>query len=279
MGIVARTKILIPKSELFRLYVTERQSPRKIGERYGCDAITVRTRLKDAGIPLKSKSAAQTRYARRSFDGSNIEKAYLLGFKYGDLNAYVPSGASETIVVRSHTTHEAQVALFTQMFAQYGKVTTSRNAKSIQSTCYLDTSFSFLLGKYPKNIRDWLLADEQLLWAFTGGYVDAEGTFGLNQGKGRFKIDAYDAEILADLHQLFLLHGLRSKSRIIARKGENDYGWEWEKDVWRVSVNEAASLEKLIALLVPHLKHRKRILDAKKVLTNIRQRRKNGTIP
>ncbi len=275
---MGRAKILIPEDELRRLYVTERLSPQKIGAQYGCDGVTVRTRLKEAGITLKSKSAAQTRYPRRSFDGSNAEKAYLLGFKYGDLNAYIPKGASETIVVRSHTTHEIQVRLFESLFEKYGKVTLSRNVRSIQTTCYLDMSFSFLLGKYPESIRRWLLSRERLLWAFTAGYIDAEGTFGLNQGRGRFKIDAYDADILADIHALFLRYGLRSKSRVIARKGENDYGWEWKEDVWRVSINEAQSLEKLVTLLLPHLRHAKRIEDAQIVLANIRKRRKNGTI-
>lgn len=144
--------------------------------------------------------------------------------------------------------------------------------------CYLNNSFSFLLGKYPSEIRHWLSRDEKLLWAFAAGYIDAEGTFGLNQGKGRFKIDAYDYAILVDLQAFFLRNGVDAKFHIIAHKGNNDYGWVWKQDVWRISVNRAQSLEFLIDSLKPFLLHEKRISDARIVLKNIQQRRKNGTI-
>lgn len=275
---MGRAKILIPKSQLERLYVDKKWSPAKIAARNNCTASTVRNRLIETGIPLKTKSAAQTKYAKRDFNGSDTDKAYMLGFKYGDLNAYIPRGRSETVVVRCHTTQEVQERLFKRLFGQYGKITSSRNSRSVHMNCYLNQSFSFLLGKYPPSMRRWLSSNETLLWAFAAGYVDAEGTFGLNQGKGRFKIDAYDRLILADVHSLFLRAGIRSKFRIINRKGENDYGWLWKEDVWRVSVNEAKSLELLIEHLTPFLLHRKRILDARIVSKNILQRRKHGTI-
>ena len=275
---MGRTKIVLPVDELRRLYLHEGWSPAKIGTLFDCNSITVRTRLIESGIQLKSKSAAQTKYPRKDFSGSDVEKAYMLGFRYGDLNVYKPQGASETIVVRSHSTHETQGDLFKNLFAQYGTITVSIGKRSVQMNCYLNTSFSFLLNKYPKEIRSWLNADESIYWAFTAGYVDAEGTFGLNQGKGRFKIDAYDYAILSDIHALFRRHGLNSRFRIIARKGENDYGWEWKHDLWRISVNEAGSLERLIGLLQPYLRHRKRAADANMVLQNIASRRLNGTI-
>lgn len=275
---MARAKIPIEKKKLELLYLKKNLSPAKIATRYGCTAITVRNRLIEAGVPLKTKSAAQNRYPKRDFSGSNVEKAYMLGFRYGDLNVYVPKGASETVVVRCHTTHAVQEILFQRIFSRYGTITISRNVRSAHLNCYLNNSFAFLLGKYPSSIRNWLFKDQQLLWAFAAGYIDAEGTFGLNQGRGRFKIDAYDATILADLHKLFLQAGIRSKSRVIARKGHNDYGWTWKQNVWRVSVNEAASLELLISRLKPFLLHRRRVSDARKVIQNILQRRKNGTI-
>lgn len=202
----------------------------------------------------------------------------MLGFRYGDLNVYKPPGASETIVVRSHSTLSVQGDLFKSLFCRYGTITVSENARSIQMTCYLNTTFSFLLTKYPAEMRTWLSSSEVLLWAFAAGYIDAEGTFGLNQGRGRFKIDAYDYEILSDLNALLLRHGLNSKFRIIAKKGENDYGWVWKENVWRLSVNEAGSLERLIGYLKPYLLHKKRSADANMVLQNIKTRRLHGTI-
>jgi len=273
-----RSKILVPIEALQSLYLEQGLSPAAIARIHGCTSVTIRARLLEAGIPLRSKSAAQNRYAKYDFNGSEVAKAYMLGFRYGDLNVFQPKGASQTIVVRSHTTHQCQEFLFTELFGDFGKITTSRNNRTIHSNAYLNMSFSFLLGKYNGTVRKWLHESNQRLRSFAAGYIDAEGTFGLNQGKGRFKMDAYDQDILSDLHDFFVREGVRSKMRIIARKGENDYGWVWKKDLWRVSVNEAGSLEKFIQSLSPYLRHQKRIADVGIVLSNINQRRKNGTI-
>lgn len=275
---MGRTKILIPEAELRHLYEDERLSPAKIAQKFNCTSITIRSRLIEAGIPLKTKSAAQTKYPKYDFDGTDLEKAYILGFRYGDLNVYQPAGASETIVVRSHSTHLVQGDLFKRLFERYGTITVHANERSTQMNCYLNSSFSFLLNKYPREMRSWLSSNEAFLWAFAAGYSDAEGTFGLNQGKGRYKIDSYDFEILSDIHSLLARNDIRTTFRVIAKKGENDYGWIWKEDLWRLSVNEAGSLERLISNLKPFSLHKKRVKDANMVLQNIATRRHNGTI-
>lgn len=275
---MGREKITIPLDELTDLYHGELWSPARIAVRYGCTPSKVRNRLLEAGVELKSKSKAQSRYAKYDFDGSSTEKAYMLGFRYGDLNVYKPKGRSEIIVVRSHSTHTAQGDLFKSLFERYGNITVSSNTRSVQMNCYLNASFNFLLTKYPLEIRDWVTSDETVHWAFAAGYIDAEATFGLNQGRGRFKIDAYDHSILTDLHALFVSCGINSKFRVIAKKGDNDYGWIWKEDLWRLGVNEARSLEVLIKRLQPFMQHRKRIADARIVLQNVekRQKKKNA---
>jgi len=275
---MGRAKIIIPKDELRRLYEKEKWSPCKIADRYRCDAVTVRTRLIEAGIPLKTKSAAQTKYPRSDYDGTDDDKSYMLGFRYGDLNAYMPKGRSETIVVRSHSTIQEQCDVFSDLFKKYGSIVISRNKNKIQMTCYLNTTFTFLLDKYPPSMRQWIASNPKRMSAFSAGYVDAEGTFGINQGKGRFKVDSYDYQILLDMHAFLCKQSLNVKLRRIALKGENDYGWLWKEDVWRLEINEAASLEQLIDILQPHMRHGKRIADSEKVLQNIAQRRHNGSI-
>lgn len=275
---MSRQKIHIPKDELVHLYLNENWSPARIGKRFGCNSVTVRSRIREAEIPLKTKSAAQMRYLKYDFSGSDIEKAYLLGFRYGDLNVYKPKGASETIVIRSHSTLTEQGDLFKEIFHSYGKITVSEGKQSTQMTCYTNTSFTFLLDKYPKHIQLWLQEEAAREWAFAAGYIDAEGTFGVYNKRARFKIDSYDYAILLDLHQLFLRYGIGSKFRAIAREGTNDYGWIWKHDVWRISVNNAHSTELLIKNLQPYLRHRKRATDAAKALKNIIERRVYGSI-
>lgn len=271
-------KKLLPMKEVERLYRKEGLSPHKIALLYGCTSVTVRTRLIEAGVALKTKSVAQTKYPRQPYSGTDIDKAYMLGFRYGDLNVYQPTGKSETIVVRSHSTHKAQCELFTELFSEYGTITTSQNALKVQMTCYLDLSFSFLLTKYPSAMREWVLASSKKTNSFIAGYVDAEGTFGLNQGKGRFKIDSYDYQILSDIHDSFINSGLNSKFRKIATKGEDDYGWIWKEDLWRVGINKASSLEKLIQEIGPYMRHKKRIADSAIVMQNVAKRRLHGSI-
>lgn len=275
---MGRTKIIVPTEALRDLYLNKNWSPKRIGARFNCDGITIRSRLKEAGIAFKSKSAAQTRYFKKDFNGSDTERAYMLGFRYGDLNVYRPQTTSEIFVVRCHSTHLAQEVVFKKMFGKYGKVTYSRNIRSTHMSCYVNASFGFLLQKYNPLERDWLAAADNRMLAFIAGYIDAEGTFGLNQGKGRFKIDAYDVAILEDMHAFLVRNAIRSKFRMILGKGVTKWGQPWRADLWRLEVNEALSLEKLIRAILPYCLHKKRVNDAKIVLRNIRNRRKHGTI-
>lgn len=268
----------IPVEELSNLYIHKKWSQQKIADKYSCSVTTIHNRLREGGIPFRSKSAAQNKYPKFDFNGTDVEKAYILGFRYGDLNVYQPTGASETIVVRSHSTHEVQCTLFRSLFDKYGHITRSQKENRIQLTCYLNNSFSFLLTKFPENIQKWIRLREDVGWAFAAGYIDAEGTFGLNQKKGRFKVDSYDYKILEAIHNLLIKWGVNSKFYKIANKGDNDYGWVWKEDLWRISVNEANSLETLISYLLPYVRHEKRKNDANMVLQNIRTRRLNGTI-
>lgn len=271
-------KVHVPRSALHGLYLARNWSPEKIARRYKCTSVTIRHRLIEAGIPLKSKSRAHTRYARHDFSGSATEKAYMLGFRYGDLNVYQPPGSSETIVVRCHTTHRDQESVFTRIFSRYGAITSSRNDYSVHLNCYVNRSFVFLLDKYNRLVAEWLHCREERMWAFVAGYTDAEGNFLINQGRGRFKIDSYDFSILSDVHGFLSERGVRSTFRMIAREGERKYGTTWNRDLWRLNVNQAASLEVFIRNILPFLLHRKRIKDARAAARNIVNRRAYGTI-
>lgn len=278
---MGRKKIVILKEVLSDLYHSKRYSPARIGRIYNCDGVTVRSRLKELHIPLRTPSQARTRYKRVDFDGSDDEKAYIIGFRTGDLNVYVPRGASETVIVRCHTTVKVQNDLFVKLFEKYGKVTVSvaQNGRNMNANCYLNKSFSFLLPKYNDTTRVWLSKDDLRMRAFVAGYIDAEGSFRMNQGKARFKIDSYDIEVLRDTNIFLNALKITTKFRPIGRRGDsNGQGGLWKHDLWRLTINEASSLEKCIRELLPYLRHKNRIHDAKESLRNIKQRRHNGTI-
>lgn len=277
---MSRLKIAIPKEIIEKFYKDKNLSLNKIALRYSCSPRTIANRIKEFEIPVKSGSQSRTRYKKFDFDGDDNKKAYLIGFRLGDLNVYIPSHkGSETIVIRCHSTINEQIQLVKKLFIKYGKITISKskNKQDIHINCFLNKSFNFLLPKYNNDIRRWL-NKSLTMPCFIAGYTDAEGSFGINQGKGRFKIDSYDFKILKDINNFLNKMNISTKFRLIAKKGDRRNYGKWNNNLWRLNINKVYSLENFTKLIFPFMKHQNRINDAKIVLENIKQRRKNGTV-
>src|SRR5438309_479957 len=60
------------------------------------------------------------KYERKPFDGTDEDKAYLLGLRRGDLSVSRPFG--DAIRVSTNSTHPAMAELFTKLFSPYGHV-------------------------------------------------------------------------------------------------------------------------------------------------------------
>lgn len=282
LKLMGRVKIIINKGLLHKLYRKQNLSPYKIGDVLGCSFSTVTNRLKEYGIPLKSPAFARMRYQKFNFDNNMISKAYMVGFRLGDLNVYKPSEKSETIVVRCHTTQKVQIKVIDSLFKKFGKVSISfRSPNHYTVNCFLNNSFDFLLSK-GKLSWDWVTKDCISGAPFIAGYTDAEGNFILNQNRARFKIDSYDFEILEWISNYLTQQCISNKFRKIFNEGDKQIirgvTAIYKKDVWRLNVNEAPSLFKFISSIMPYLRHDTRIKDAQKCLRNINQRRTNGTI-
>lgn len=278
---MGRVKILLSKEKLYDLYHTQNKSPYFIGKLYGCSFSTVTNRLREHGIHGKSPSLARNRYKKFDFSGDLLEKAYLIGFRLGDLAASKTNPGAETVVVRLHTTHDVQIYLFKKLFKKYGEVVSYKSPvnPSTNVNAYLNRSFEFLLPKHDL-VEEWIIANKKYFCSFAAGYIDAEGTFGVYQGRARFKMDAYDKEILFQIHAWLDRNNIPNKFFQIAKQGDYvKYGnYYFKKEVWRVNVNEAGALLKFIDLINPYIKHKKRRKDMEKNLKNIGQRKLNGTI-
>ena len=272
-------KIAIRKTLLKRLYIAKGMSTYKIGDYLGCSASTVESRLEEFGIPKKSASLARMRYAKKDFKGLPTYRAYMIGFRMGDLNVYQTSPHAETVVVRCHTTQQEQVEVLEGLFAKFGKVSTSQNGGHYHVNCFLNRSFSFLMAKDKSVFGALENSDEQA--AFTAGYTDAEGNFIINQGRARFKIDSYDKEVL-DFIAVFLSQtGVSFKLRRISNAGDTQYirgvPALYPQDLWRLNINEGRALLRFVEMLKPFLRHRTRIRDMKKCEVNITRRIHHGT--
>src|SRR3989344_4897429 len=189
---MGRKKIIISSKKLEDLYIHKSLSTIKIVEIYKCSFSTIANRLSEYGISLKSPALARTRYPKNDFDGNKITKAYMIGFRIGDLNVYKPSERSETMVVRCHTTKKYQVKVLQSLFNKFGRVSVSfKKPSHFTVNCFLNRSFDFLLSKN-ENSWKWLKKYPRICRGFIAGYTDAEGNFIINQGRARFKIDSYD---------------------------------------------------------------------------------------
>lgn len=258
-----RTKIQFKKEELNDLYWNQNFSPYKIGDMFGCSFSTITNRLKEFGIPFKSHSTARQKYPKQNFSGNLCEKAYILGFRIGDLNVYKTSESSEYIVARCHTTSIDQINLIKGLFEKYGKVTISQSG---QINCHLNNSFNFLLDKYGKYEE---MECKEEFFSFVAGYLDAEGYFGINQGRARMKVDSYDSEVLIWVSKRLELFGIRNKLKVISIcETKRSFG----KELWRINVNWAMDLLNLIQYLKPYARHGKRIKQIKLCEDNIRGR-------
>jgi len=269
---MGRAKIKILESVLRKLYLKQKLNPQEIAGKLNCNFETVRNRLKEYKIPLRDPSVARMRYKKNDYNGELKRKAYMIGFRMGDLNIYSPGKTSQTVVARCHTTQREQIYVIRTLFEKYGKVTVSSNRGHLHANCFLNNSFSFLL---PKNNSAWKWVKEDYHWSkhFIAGYVDAEGNFILNQGRARFKLDSYDVSILKWMSRWLTQNGIHNKFRRIYKKGDVWNGKSpLNEDLWRLNINDKSSLIMFIGIMLPIFLHKIRISDAKKCLANIFKR-------
>ncbi len=267
-----RAKVRISKERLRLLYHRKNLTPVKIGRIFGCHAITIRNRLKEYKIPFKDPAFARIRSKRKDFNNILTNKAYMIGFRIGDLNVYRPSEKSQTIVVRCHTTQIEQIDIIKFLFKGFGKITTSFNNGHYHINCFLNETFGFLLSK-SNEAWSWLKNSDELVPYFIAGYVDAEANFILNQGRARFKIDSYDVDILTFISEWLVSKGISTRFRRIYKKGDIWKGnFPLNKDLWRLNINDMVSLLKFINLILPWIRHKKRRADMIICLKNIKNR-------
>ncbi|MDZ7611868.1 MAG: hypothetical protein U5L10_03835 [Candidatus Moranbacteria bacterium] len=273
-----RRKIIIPKKELKRLYYKEKKSKYKIGAIYGCSFKTVLNRMRECGMKPLPRSVIQSKYEKKDFSGNKLEKAYILGFRVGDLNVYKTTEESKVIVARCNTTMTEQAELLEKIFSKYGKVSYNKKGKEAYSVnCFLNDSFDFLLPK-SCDVEDWITLKNNYSASFASGYIDAEGNIGVYDGRARFKIDSYDREIIHWMYKWFVKNDIICpipkkiyKKNQVYNKSKN---YKYNEDLWRLRVSNQESLKRLFDLIYSFIKHKKRKEDIKKCLNNLNDRKK-----
>ncbi|MDO8590841.1 MAG: LAGLIDADG family homing endonuclease [bacterium] len=220
----------------------------------------------------EGKALTKPRFARKDFDGTQSDKAYLIGFRLGDLHIRKTHPNAPTIQVSTNSTRKEQVELMGHLFNIYGhvKITGPDKQGATNIRCYLNRSFSFLVLKSEK-IESWILKSKRCSLAFLAGYIDAEGSFGLSYGKQPFfSMKSQDKEIMAAIQsQILPLLEIHTKLHFVRAAGSVMNDIRCNKDVFGIFIYNRRDLGGLLSALLPSLKHAKRKRDALKVFNFI----------
>jgi len=285
LGIARRTPwasaaVECDTDELRQLYVAEGLTLSEIAQRYGCGLTTIWRRLQAAGIECRAGGSGPL-YERNDFSGDLAEKAYLIGFRIGDLNVELHG---RTITVKCTSTRTEQVELFRQLFERYGHVYTDeatrarRQRQSIGMSVALNRTFDFLLPKQDY-VPDWVLdGSDEVFFAFLAGYIDAEGYVRTSLPRGystpqvRVEVRSYDRILLSQIGQGLNVRGgacqpaaVRVEAGYVNKNGVRSNGV-----LWGLGVHSKKSLRILFEKIDPYLRHPRRRRDMMRAWNVIR---------
>jgi biotin operon repressor len=256
----AHEAVDLGEDELRRLYEEEEWTVEAIAEAHGCSAATVSRKMHKYGI--KARPPWRERYPRHDFSENPLEKAYLVGFRLGDLTVRRAELSIEVIMT---TTRQEQVDLMHDLFDQYGHVYEHHRPEGkVFMQVRLNDSFSFLIPK-EGHVPDWILADERCFFAFAAGYIDADGSIRtVSPRSARLDIQTYDQGILHGLWKGITNASIHcAHPRIVVQAGwTNNVGIVQRQDKWGIWVHRRKHLHQLLKRLLPHFQHDKRRKDA-----------------
>lgn len=260
------------KEELIKLYINEQLSTWKIEERYGYSRGTVHKKLKEYGIGTRNLADSHILFPRKDFSGDLIEKAYLIGFKLGDLGVRKIHQNSKTICVASGSTIKEQIDLIQKMFSNYGKIWIKKakdNRINIQIN--LNMTFSFLLSKdFPK----WVKKDKESFFSFLAGYTDAEGTISLSRNMAYYSLSTCDNFLLEKIKDNLNRFRIKCNNLVInRRKGKTTFNkYKFNFDYWTLRIHKKEDLLKLFLALKPYIKHELKVKSLNTAIENIKTR-------
>lgn len=260
------------KKELIKLYQKRRLSTWAIEKKYGYSRGTIHRKLGEFGIKTRDRAESHVIFPRKDFSGDLIEKAYLIGFRIGDLGVRKICPNSRTVCVASGSTIKEQIELIKKLFEGYGKVwiqTTKTNKINIQTN--LNDSFGFLLSK---DFPDWIKKDKKIFFSFLAGFSDAEGSLIFGNKSVYYSLGNYDSPLLFEIYKNLNRFGIACKQpKSDNRKGKaNSQGYRYASNYWSLRVYNKMELLKLLLNMKPYIKHKLKIKALNMAIENINQR-------
>ena len=265
--------IRISKENLEYLYHKRGLSLGKIAKILHCSKGGIEGKIKKLGIKTRSINNRACKYKKYNFNGTLKEKAYMIGFRLGDLNL---SKKRNVIIARCSTTKQAQASLIKKLFLSYGGVKISKSKRgTFEINVFLNESFNFLLPK-KDSIPNWIIKNKKYLLPFFAGYADAEGSLYTHKAKNQsndfstFEITSYDKTILKLLWENFKKIDIISPYPTITHPAGRQCGnknYFSNQDAWSLIVAQKKSLWKLTHLWEKYSKHK----DKKKAINRAKK--------
>lgn len=266
-------RVKISKKILEELYIHKGFSSWKIGEELGIPRSTIYRKLKKLNV-IRDRATAHIIYEKKDFKGDLREKAYLIGFRIGDLGVRKVHPNSKTICVASGSTILEQIELIEGLFEDYGKVWKKKTKDGrINVQVNLNESFDFLLSK---EVPNWIFEERDFFLSFLGGFIDAEGHIGISNNMAKFSLGNYDSKLLLLIYKKLINLGINCNEPFEdKRKGKtNSQGYKYRKNYWHFRIHTKSELTKLFELIEPYIKHKNKIKDLNKARNNILYRNK-----
>ncbi len=264
-----RISINISKKALVDLYYSQRLTQKQIAKNFGNQSPEgIRRLMKIYNLKPRNYSETNTKYPKFDFSGDLKEKAYLIGFRLGDLNIYK---VHELIQARCSSTIKEQADLFKNLFNNYGHVDiTIAKRGTFEMVVLLNQSFRFLLPK-KDIIEKWILKNNEYFLSFLAGYSDAEGSYFMRKpyyknstlSWGSFEIGTYDKNIIYTIFEKLKSLGIEGAFSNPKRKIHQN------KELWRLTINKKQSLWNFIKLIRLDHKHKNKISELEEVKNNL----------
>lgn len=258
---------MISCEQLKKLYLDKKLSSYEIASLLHLSQSWIMSNLRKCAINTRKISEAKvlTRpwYKRKNFSGNQREKAYMIGFRIGDLYINQTSPRSRTIRATSNSTITEQRILFKKIFRDYGHIWEGKPDKkgAVFLRCYLNRSFDFLLPK-KDHIENWILKNKKYFLEFLGGYIDAEGTFSVGKNKV-FALSSQDKNIIHQIYKKLDDFSIKCNKPILTRIrfSRDKNGVLSNKNVWTLKIYKRSTLLKFIELIESFIRHGKRKKD------------------
>ena len=236
---------------------------------------------------LKGIREKRRKYERKPFDGTDEDKAYLLGLRHGDLSVSKPW--KDVVRVSTSTTHPAMANLFRSLFEPYGHVYQHPRYKKDTNTyewnlsAILDNTFEFLFLRID-NIKGWLASDPRLTTAYLPGFLDAEGSITIaGIVDGYIMLSVYynnsNLDLLKWVQSAIESLGFKTCLCLNKKKGTHTkkYGILIRKDYWQLSIYGRVNCQSFLRTLC--LRHKEKQQRSELVLTIVRGERYSTISP